>query len=471
MKKLLSLLIAATSMIAVAQTPCTGGFAGGYPCSGYDLQAHISLGTMNASGANDSWGWTDPDNGDEYALVGLEDGTAFIKISDPVNPIYLGKLPTQTNSSTWRDIKTYNNYAFIVSEASNHGIQIFDLTRLRSVANPPVTFNNDAHFNGFGGAHNIVINEDTGYAYGVGANTYGGGTHFVNIQDPLNPVDAGGFASNGYTHDAQVVTYNGPDSDYTGHEILISASGSEQIVSIVDVTDKNNPISISTLSYSNVGYTHQGWFTEDQRYFLLGDEFDESDVGFNTRTIIFDLSDLDNPQQDFEYFGPTTAIDHNGYVLDDTYYLANYAAGLRRIDISDIANGNMVETGYFDTYPADNNASYNGAWNVYPYFSNGKVIITDRSGGFFLVSPSELAINDLSQGEFAVYPNPASEILQIESAHQSISSVRIIDMLGKVLFSESAINVTNKTIDISSFSKGMYFVTINDNTTKKIIKK
>ena len=471
MKKLLSLLIATTSIFAVAQTPCNGGFAGAYPCSGYDLQSHISLGAMNASGANDSWGWIDPDNGDEYALVGLEDGTAFINITDPVNPIYLGKLPTQTNSSTWRDIKTYNNYAFIVSEASGHGIQIFDLTRLRSVANPPETFTNDAHFNGFGGAHNIVINEDTGYAYGVGANTYNGGTHFVNIQDPLNPMDAGGFAANGYTHDAQVVTYTGPDADYTGREILISASGSEQIVSIVDVTDKGNPVSISTISYSNVGYTHQGWFTEDQRYFLLGDEFDESDVGFNTRTIVFDMNDLDNPQQDFEYFGATTAIDHNGYVLGDTYYLANYAAGLRVIDISDIANGNMVETGYFDTYVSDNNASYNGVWNVYPYFSNGKVIITDRSGGFFVVSPSVLGTNDVSQGDFAVYPNPASEILQIETSNQIISNIRIVDMLGQVLFSERDIHTTNKSIDISSFSEGMYFVTINEQTTKKIIKK
>jgi Uncharacterized conserved protein len=426
---------------------------------------------MNTTGANDSWGWIDPDNGDEYALVGLEDGTAFINITDPVNPIYLGKLPTQTSSSTWRDIKTYNNFAFIVSEASNHGIQIFDLTRLRSVANPPITFNNDAHFNGFGGAHNIVINEDTGYAYGVGANTYGGGTHFVNIQNPLNPVDAGGFATNGYTHDAQVVTYNGPDTDYTGREILISASGNEQIVSIVDVTNKNNPISISTLSYSNVGYTHQGWFTEDQRYFLLGDEFDESNVGFNTRTVVFDLSDLDNPQQDFEYFGATTAIDHNGYVLGDTYYLANYSAGLRVIDISDIANGNMSEIGYFDTYTADDNASYNGVWNVYPYFDSGNIMISDRSGGFFLVRSSVLATNDVPQGDFAVYPNPASEKLQIESANQSISNIRIVDMFGKVLLSEPAVNVTNKTIDISSFSEGMYFVTINDHTTKKIIKK
>src|SRR5210317_233970 len=104
MKRLLFLLIAATGGLLMAQTPCENGFAGIYPCGGYDLQSHISLGTLNSSGANDSWGWVDPQDNKEYALVGLEDGTAFIDISDPVNPVYLGKLPTHTSSSTWRDV-------------------------------------------------------------------------------------------------------------------------------------------------------------------------------------------------------------------------------------------------------------------------------------------------------------------------------------------------------------------------------
>ncbi|WP_353848564.1 choice-of-anchor B family protein [Altibacter sp.] len=387
MKQLLLLAFVLCSTAALAQTPCIGGMAGAYPCNGYDLQSHIPLSTMNTTGANDSWGWIDPNNNDEYALVGLEDGTAFIDISNPNAPVYLGKLPTQTSSSQWRDIKVYNNYAFIVSEASGHGIQIFDLTRLRNVSNPPVTFTVDAHFNGFGSAHNIVINGDTGYAYGVGADTYVG-SHFVNIQDPLNPIDAGGFSGDGYTHDAQVVTYSGPDATYLGREILISSSGSDSVVSIVDVTDKSNPQSIATISYSNVGYTHQAWFTEDQRYLLLGDEFDESAVGFNTRTIVFDLLDLDNPVMDFEYFGPTAAIDHNGYVVGNTYFLANYSAGMRAIDISGIGSNSMNEIGFFDTYPSNNNANFSGAWNVYPFFNSGNIMICDRSGGFFLVKSS-----------------------------------------------------------------------------------
>jgi choice-of-anchor B domain-containing protein len=390
---ILPILLFAVSILS-AQTPCVGGMAAGYPCNGYDLQSHIPLSTMNTSGANDSWGWTDPSDGKEYALVGLEDGTAFIDISDPINPIYLGKLPTHTSSIVWRDVKTYNNYAFIVSEASDHGMQIFDLSQLSSVVSPPVTFTEDAHYSGFSNAHNIVINEDTGYAYAVGTNTYSGGSHFVNIQDPLNPVAAGGYSADGYTHDAQVVIYNGPDPDYAGHEILISSSGNVQAVSIVDVTDKANPVGITTIGYSNSGYTHQGWFTEDQRYFLLGDEFDEADVGFNTRTIIFDFIDLDNPQWHFDFFGTTAAIDHNGYVKGNEYYLANYSAGMRVMDISDIANFNMPEIAFFDSYPSNNNANYEGVWNVFPYFGSGNILITDRSGGFFLVKASLIDTTD-----------------------------------------------------------------------------
>ena len=387
-KKYLFFSALAFTTISIAQIPCVGGTAGGYECSGYDLQSHLPLSTFNAGGANDSWGWADPFDGKEYALVGLEGGTAFLDISDPVNPVYLGLLPTQTSSSDWRDLKVYNNYAFIVSEAGGHGIQIFDLTRLRNVPNPPVTFTIDAHYTGFGNAHNIVINEATGYAYGVGTDTFGGGTHFVNIQDPLNPVAAGGYGGDGYVHDAQVVTYNGPDSDHTGSELLIASSGFDQVLSIVDISDKSNPQSLATMSYTDAGYTHQGWFTEDQRYFLLGDEFDEANVGYNTRTVVFDLLDLDDPQFAFSHFGETPAIDHNGYVKGDVYYLSNYAAGLRVLDISDIANGTINETGFFDSFPDNNNANYNGVWNVYPYFDSGNIMINDRQNGFFLVKAS-----------------------------------------------------------------------------------
>jgi choice-of-anchor B domain-containing protein len=383
MKKIISLIFFVCSLINYAQTPCDNGMAGSYPCNGYDLQSFIPFSTFNASSGNDSWGWTDPQDGKEYALMGLNNGTVFIDISDPINPIYLGKLPTHTSSTTWRDVKVYNNYAFVVSEAGGHGMQVFDLTRLRDVANPPETFTEDAHYDGFGDAHNIVINEETGYAYGVGAD-YSGGAHFINIQDPLNPVGEGGYAGSGYTHDAQVITYNGPDTDYTGREIYIGSN--ESFVTIVDVTDKSNPVLIANATYSNDSYTHQGWLSEDLNYFILGDELDEQNFGFNTKTIVFDFSDLDNPQFEFDYFGTTSAIDHNGYTKNNKYYLANYTAGMRVFDISDLENQNISELGYFDTFPSNNSANFSGAWNVYPYFESGNIVISNYSGGgFFLV--------------------------------------------------------------------------------------
>jgi choice-of-anchor B domain-containing protein len=368
---------------------CENGFASIYPCSDYDLMSKVSLSTFGASEGNDSWGWTDSTTGKEYALMATNNSTAFIDVTDPINPIYIGKLPTATISSSWRDVKVYNNHAFIVSEATNHGMQVFDLTRLRNVANMPETFNSDAHFTGFGGAHNIVINETSGYAYIVGTNrngTYEGGPLFINIQNPTVPVDEGGFGTGGYSHDAQVVTYNGPDSDYTGREILIGSNENEVV--IVDVTDKANPISISTISYTNVGYAHQGWFTDDMNYFILGDELDELNTGVNTRTIVFNFTDLDNPSFHMQYLGPTLAIDHNGYVLGNLLFQASYRAGVRIIDISQIANSTMTEVGYFDTYPQNNSANFNGVWNVYPYFSSGNIILSDIEGGLFVIRKS-----------------------------------------------------------------------------------
>jgi choice-of-anchor B domain-containing protein len=453
----------------VGQTPCENGTAGGFSCAGYDLISQIPLSTMGSNRANDSWGWTDPADGSEYAIVCLNEGTAFIDISDPLNPVYLGKLPTQGSASTWRDAKTYNNYAFIVSEDSGHGMQVFDLTRLRNVNNPPEIFTNDAHFTGFGGAHNIVINEDTGYAYAVGTNSFSGGAYFINIQDPLNPVAAGGFSGEGYTHDAQVVTYSGPDSDYTGQEIMVGSNEDELV--IVDVTNKTNPVPVSAISYSNVAYTHQGWFTEDQRYFLLGDEADEIDFGINSRTIIIDLLDLDNPQVLFTYSGPTGATDHNGYVKGDKFYLANNAAGLRVIDISDIASQNMTEVGYFDTYSVNNNSGFNGSWSVYPYFASGHIVISDRAEGFVLVKESGILNNtEFASTDFIIVPNPAQDQITVTSVNTELTEIIITDVMGKIMYTEESDKVDSSTINLSGFSEGMYFVLINNNTTKKILK-
>jgi choice-of-anchor B domain-containing protein len=416
MKNKLLLIFLICSLVTTAQTPCVNGFAtvGGksYPCNGLTLQSYISSATMDAAEAQDSWGWTDPQSGKEYAIVALDNGTAFVDISNPTNPKYLAKLNTQVSSSLWRDVKVYKNYAFIVSDANgNHGMQIFDLKRLRTLTgSPAVTYSKtQADGNLFwdgtgtsrkGSAHNIVINETTGYAYILGSQGFNSGGPIVVKLDnndngiPNDPVVVKLYSTLGYCHDAEVVIYDGPDPDYQGREIMIGAFSGNNKVNIIDFTNKNSPTLISSVTYADKFYTHQGWFTEDKRFFIAGDEVDEENRGFNTRTLVFNVEDLDNPTLVYTHYGATPAIDHNGYVRGNRFYLANYAAGLRVMRVDGLYNQSptMTETNYFDCYPTNNNAAFNGTWNVYPYFESGNLIATgfgneniSGDGGLFVI--------------------------------------------------------------------------------------
>lgn len=379
---------------ALGETPCSAGFAGPYPCSNVDLLAYLPLsdigGTRSNSAANDIWGWTDPANGKEYAIVGRVFGTSFVDISVPANPVYLGELPTHGPfGSSWRDIKVYANHAFIVSEATSHGMQVFDLTQLRNVSGPPVTFSETTHYNKMSSAHNIAINEASGFAYIVGAsgkNSCKGGLHMVDIRRPAAPSFAGCFSADGYTHDTQCVVYNGPDGVYGGKEICFNSN--EDTVTIVDVTNKSRPVLLSRTGYAGSAYTHQGWLTEDLRYFLLDDELDEQNFGHRTRTRVWDVSDLDNPVLAEVFDGTTGAIDHNQYVKGGLSYQANYRAGLRIIDATDPATTTLSEVGYFDIYPADDAPEFNGAWSNYPFFASGVVVVSGIEQGLFVLRPT-----------------------------------------------------------------------------------
>ncbi len=445
----------AVSAVTGEAVLCANGAAAGFSCGNVDLMAFLPLGDLgggtDANGAsaraNDLWGWTDPETGREYALLGREDGTAFVDISDPTNPVYLGDLPTHTVPSTWRDIKTYANHAFVVSEAPEHGMQVFDLTLLRDVTAPPVTFAETAHYGAVASAHNLVVNEETGFAYVVGAHgggtTCGGALHMVNIQTPTNPTFAGcfqdlltGFFGTGYTHDAQCVRYHGPDADYQGREICIGSN--ENAISIADVSDKAAPVAISRATYPQVGYVHQGWLTEDHRYFFQDDELDERRFGLpHTRTLIWDLADLDAPALLAEYEGVSTSADHNQYVVDQYVFQANYSSGLRILDIRDVAH--PVEVAFFDTFPPDDAPSFNGAWSTYPFFESGVVLVSSREAGLFVVDPTGIAVS-VEAAETpagfalsAAYPNPFNPQTTLTlrlDAPQPVT-VAVFDVLGR----------------------------------------
>ena len=409
---------------------CEDGQADGYPCSNMDLMSRLSLAQLGSPGnGNDIWGWVDSQTGDPYALLGLDTGTAFIRITDPENPLIIGYLPSHTSASLWRDIKTYQNHAFIVSEAGGHGMQVFDLNQLRNYdGNNPVNFSETAHYGLFGNSHNIVINEETGFAYAVGCNDCSGGLHMINIQEPSNPSYAGCYSQDGYTHDTQCVIYNGVDTQYIGREICFSSN--EDTVTITDVTDKSNPTTISINGYDGAQYTHQGWLTEDHRYFLCNDELDEYYDGINTSTYIWDMTSLDNPILINVHDHGTPNIDHNLYIKGNYVYQSHYTAGLRIHDIVDIGDGIMEEVAFFDIHPQNNNTSFDGTWSNYPFFDNNIVIVSGigdggnvDSGGLFVLQFNEPAYPELSLNYDDAIMETALNTGEFENYQLQISNV------------------------------------------------
>ena len=373
-----------------ARTVCQNGSAGGYPCLNIDLLAFVPRATMgNGSNLSDIWGWTDPVTGQEIALVTHVDGVTFVDVTDGENPVVLGFLPTADGVAAWRDVKVYSDHAFIVADGSannTHGLQVFDLTQLRSVSSPPVTFSETARMTDFGNAHNVIVNEDSGFAYVVGSNTCSGGLFMVDVSVPTDPTFAGCFSLDGYTHDAQCVIYAGPDSTYRDREICVAYN--EDTVTIVDVSDKSNPTQISRTPYAGSEYTHQGWFLDDTHSIILvDDELDEQRNGGPTRTYIFDVQDLDAPAFIGVHQSTVGAVDHNLYVRNGIVYQANYRAGLRILTTENIAAGQLNEIAFFDSIPGSDSAQFSGAWSSYIYFDSGNVIFSDIGNGLFVVDP------------------------------------------------------------------------------------
>lgn len=381
------------------QITCEEGKADQFDCDGVDLLSYVPMSGFGADAServSDVWGWTDPLTKREYALLGRTAGAAIIDVTNPILPVYMGLVPA--NPTPTRDLKVYKDHLFFTGDgAGDHGLVIFNLMRLRDVSAPPMTLEADTVYAGIASAHNLIMNEESGFAYPVGASqggeTCGGGLHMVDVREPLNPTFAGcftdtiGLFSDGRTHDGQCVNYIGPDTRYTGQEICFVSN--ETALRIVDVSDKENPEPLAAAKYPRVAYVHQGWLTDDHRYFYLDDELDEL-VGMTakTRTLVWDIAELDDPVLVGAFEGSTTATDHNLYIKGDRMYQANYQAGLR---IWDVSNPELpIEIGHFDTTPnMANPPGFVGAWTAYPYFESGTIIVSSMNEGLFVVKPSD----------------------------------------------------------------------------------
>ena len=345
----------------------------GFASENVQLKSWLPLNELDsADSGNDCWGYVSP-SGREYALMGTSSGTVIVEVTNPGNAQVVASLSGP--NSLWRDIKTYSTYMYVVSEGGG-GIQVFNLA---DIDNGNVQTLNSA---GSGATHNVVIDTESGFLYRTGGAP--DGMYIYSLANPAAPVQVGQWTDR-YIHDAQVVTYTqGP---FAGRQIAFCCAGfsggwSDTGLTIVDVTNKSNTFVVSQAYYSNAAYSHQGWLSEDRKYFYLNDELDEQNFGGNTTTRVINVEDIENPSFIGTFTSGVPSVDHNLYTHNGYIFEANYRSGLRIFETSNPTN--PTPYGYFDTYPSDDSASFNGLWNVFPYFPSGTVIGSDLERGLFV---------------------------------------------------------------------------------------
>lgn len=328
-----------------------------------NLLGHLDYDSLHSTKTNDIWGYVD-ENGNEYALVGCRKGTSIVDVTDPANPTEVFWEPGM--NSIWRDLKVYNDFAYVTTEAEN-GLLIIDLNPLPASTNLPVYFYSGPTGNTWSSAHNLFIDEN-GFCYVFGANRGNGGVIILDLnQDPTAPVEVGEY-DNQYCHDG-----------YVRNDTAYFAQIYAGYFSVVDVSDKANPVLMGQQT-TPTQFAHQIWVDSAGIVYVL----DEVTGGYIAS---YDVSNMNDIQLlDKIQCSPGNDITpHNGFVIGDFLVSAYYSYG---VSIHDISNpDNMVEVGSYDTNPHDL-MSTDGCWGVYPYLPSGNIIATDVDEGLFILQPN-----------------------------------------------------------------------------------
>jgi choice-of-anchor B domain-containing protein len=393
----------ALEALARLQAPaaCIDGRAAGiFPCRGVQLDSFLPLGILEAEARSGSnlWGFVDLDDLREYAVMGLNTGTAIVDVTDPVAPRVVGSVVGPTSS--WREVKVcqrwnaargrHDAWAYVISEAPTAGLQIIELSNL------PESVSLVATFRGFDTAHTIfVANVDPGSGvsnvddvspvlYIEGSDQ---GFFALDLTNPVAPTISGRHLDS-YVHDVWAGVFRGARASRCapGHdpcEIVVDWGG--HAVRVLDFTDKANPVVIGGLVYEELGFAHSGWISRDGNYLFSFDEGDELVRGGNSRIRVLDIRDLGFPTVAAVWTSSTLAIEHNGYVVGDRLYVSHYERGVTILDVTTPTEPR--ETAFFDTYPASDTARFHGAWGVYPFLPSGTILVSniDGAGGLFLL--------------------------------------------------------------------------------------
>ncbi len=314
------------------------------------LRAQLNLSALGVTAGSGIWGYTSPD-GRRLALVGTSAGLSVVEVTDPRNPRITGTITG--GSSAWREIRTYDHYAYVTTEART-GLDIVDL------ADPGQPVKVRTWSDTFDSAHSIWIDQDAGLLFAHGTRT---GMHVLDLtRNPENPREVGAFGDY-YIHDS-----------YSRGGRLYAAAIRDGFLAILDI---EHPDAIRELGRFTTGgaFTHNAWLTRDSRYVFTTDERPGAPLEG------WDLS-VTPPVKVSEYLGAPGTIPHNVMIDGDRLVVSHYTEGVHMLDVSDPRRPRVL--GRYDTYSGVT-AGFNGAWGAYIFPGTNLIVVSDINGGLFVV--------------------------------------------------------------------------------------
>jgi choice-of-anchor B domain-containing protein len=336
-----------------------------------DLVAHVDIGEAG----NDCWGWVDAE-GTEFAIIGSRNSTKIYSLEDPSNPSLVISIPG--SSSTWRDIKTFGDFIYVVADSGNDGLLVIDMTSYKDSIphkfwKPSLAVGSNSST--LTTSHNIYI-DNNGYGYLAGASAIHPDSRkrgwFVLdlFTDSWNPSMVA-FDTTAYAHDVVVQD-----------DLLYASEIFEGQLGIYDVSDKSDMKLLGKVNTS-FNFTHNAWPSHDGKYVFTTDERGDAFVD------AYDISDLDNIRL-LDKFQPEETknlgvIPHNTHYLNGYLITSWYTDGVVIIDANKPEN--MVKVGSFDTY-GGGHGGFSGCWGAYPFLPSGLILASDINSGLYILNPN-----------------------------------------------------------------------------------
>lgn len=434
------------------------------------LQYNISLLSVVSPETTNNWyasqtkyagcyGWHNPVDNREYAIIGSTKGNHFIEVTQPQNPIVRDFVPGASQNSLWREIKTYQHYAFLVSDDNGSKFQIVDMSYLPDSVH--VVYNSSALFTK---AHTLFVDGNKLYCGGVSVVGVSGAISMVvyDLSNPESPI-----LLRSLTQDYPSITYI---HDMFVRNDTIYASAGNQGLFILKFNQSTNTFNLLAdyTGYVEAGYNHSSYLTPDSKTLAFCDEVP---AGLSVKLI--DVSDLNNIQLKDTIKSHVGATAHNPYIKNSNHLvLSYYQDGVYIYDVSNPSNAQL--TGFFDTdylHGANDNYTfstpYRGCWGTYPFLPSGVLLASDMQNGLFVLDASAaLQVKSSKMDkEIQLYPNPGTNLLtlNIYGLNKGKYDLSIFDVTGKqIIVDELEVSSLwfRKEINTTFVEDGIYFLRI-----------